>query len=98
MKVVYTERFRDALDEAVKFGVDRFGAPVAERTFQRVIAHIEGFLAAYPRTGRWHEDIACFHTSIPRTPFVVFYRVAGDALEVLALFHHAQDNSTFEPD
>jgi plasmid stabilization system protein ParE len=98
MKVVYTERFRNALDKATEFGIGRFGKAVADRTLQRVILHIEGFLAAYPRTGRWHEDIACFHTSIPRTPFVVFYRVSGDALEVLALFHHAQDNSSFEPD
>ena len=98
MSVVYTDRFKNQIAEAFDYGVQRFGMVTAERTYQRVISHIETTLHSHPRTGRWRDDIACFHAWIPRTPFVVFYRVAASNLEVLALFHHAQDLSNVVPE
>jgi plasmid stabilization system protein ParE len=98
MKVVYTDRFKLKLAEIFEVGLERFGPSTAERTFKRIITHVEEFLAEYPRTGRWRPEIACFYAWIPDTPFVVFYRLRGDTFEVLALFHHAQDTQKFDPD
>ena len=86
-----------ALAESYQRGLARFGAATAERTYLRILSHTEEFLAVYPRTGRWCSSIACFQTWIPGTPFVVFYRVRNDVLEVVGLFHHAQDTSDFDP-
>ena len=55
MNVVYTDRFKFALANAFEAGSDRFGEATAERTYRRIISHIEEFISEYPRTGRWHQ-------------------------------------------
>lgn len=95
MTIVYSERFKQDIANAFAFGEEQFGRATAERSYRRIIDHIEHFLAAYPRTGRWRSDIRCYHAWIPRTPFVVFYRIDDEQLEVLALFHGAQDIADF---
>ena len=51
MKVVYTDRFQTRLVREFEYGIERFGRIVAERTYNRVISHIERFLVGHPRTG-----------------------------------------------
>ena len=93
MKVVYTHRFQERLMHELESGIERFGRIVAERTYNRVISHIEQFLAAHPRTGKYVQTIDAFHGWIPGTPFVVFYRVdrQSDTLTVLALLYQSQN-------
>jgi plasmid stabilization system protein ParE len=96
MSIVYTERFQNQISDAFQYGVDHFGAATAQSTYHRILSHIETTLHAYPCTGRWRDDIKCFHAWIPRTPFVVFYRVTTSGIEVLALFHHARDTASLD--
>jgi plasmid stabilization system protein ParE len=97
MSVIYTPTFQQHIADAYAYSVQRFGERTAERTYRRVISHIENTLQTYPRTGQWRADISCYHSWIPRTPFVVFYRIAGADLEVLALFNGSMDLSGYMP-
>jgi plasmid stabilization system protein ParE len=60
---------------------------------------IEVSLEAHPRAGKLLPRPNLYESWIPKTPFVVFYRVDDDADTVwmLALFHAAQDRSDFDP-
>ena len=58
------------------------------------------FLPASPYTGKYLEDRDIYEVWIAKTPFVIFYRVDAerDTIVVLALYHHAQDRSRFDPE
>ncbi len=93
MKVVLSERVEAELEHHFAFGVAKFGDAVAGRTFARVRRYLFVVLAQYPYIGAYHKDRHVHEAMIPRTPFVVFYRIdtTSDTLTVIALFHHAQN-------
>lgn len=99
MKVVLSARVEADIANQLQYGVDRFGRAVAERTFARLDNFIFGFLSAHPFSGKYLEARDIYEIWISKTPFVIFYRVSpqADTVTVLALFHHAQDRSTFDP-
>lgn len=100
MRVLLSARVEADIARQLQFGADRFGPSVAERTFARVDAFIFQFLAVSPYAGKYLDDRGIYETWIPRTPFVIFYRVDAetDTITVLALFHHAQDRAAFAVD
>jgi plasmid stabilization system protein ParE len=100
MKVVLSGRVEADIANQLQFGIDRFGRLVAERTFARVDRFLFQFLPASPYAGRYLEDRDIYEVWIARTPFVIFYRVDAerDRIVVLALYHHAQDRSRFDPE
>jgi plasmid stabilization system protein ParE len=88
----YTERAQTQIAELLEYGCANFGERAAVQIYRRLIGHIEQVLAAYPRTGRWRDDISAYHAWVPRTPFVVFYRSdAPNDIVVIAVFHAARD-------
>jgi plasmid stabilization system protein ParE len=93
MKVVISRRVEGELNHHFAEGVAKFGQRVAERTFQRVRRFLFESLSTFPYIGVHRPKHNVYETVIPRTPFVVFYRIdaAADTLTVVALFHHAQD-------
>lgn len=99
MKVVYTPRAEADLVRHFNYGVERFGRGVAERTLARLSGFLDPFLVTYPRTARFHREIDAFETWVPKTPFVIFFRLEpeNDTLRVLAIFHAAQDRTQFDP-
>ena len=100
MNVVFTLRAVADLTHQHEWGKHRFGEDVANRTFNRVRAFIETSLADRPRAGRQVASGAFFESWIPRTPFVVLYRIDDDtnSVVILAVLHHAQDRRDFDPD
>jgi plasmid stabilization system protein ParE len=100
MKVVFTAHARDDIKQRFDYSVEHFGRPTAQKIFSRVDAFMHQTLAAYPMTGRLHASGAVLETWVPRTPFFIIYRVdmTADILTVLAIFHHAQDRASFDPD
>ena len=98
MKVVFTLNARDDIDRRFEYTAQHFGHPVAQKIFNRVDAFIHKTLASFPFTGSPHQT-GVLETWVPRTPFFVIYKVeqAADVLTVLAVFHHAQDRTTFMP-
>ena len=101
MKVVFTDRARDHIDERLAYSVARFGQDVTERTFRRLDAYIHGSLARHPDTAGDQQPGRDFYAAwAPGTPFFVIYRfdTTNDTVTVLAIYHHAQERSTFDPD
>ena len=96
MRIVLSERVEAELERHFAYGVEKFGRPVAERTFRRVRRFLSESLAAYPRVGVYRSERDIYEAVIPRTPFVAFYRIdtAADILTVVAFFHHAQDRES----
>jgi plasmid stabilization system protein ParE len=95
MKVIVTPRAEDDIANNYAWGQRAFGKPVADRTFARLRKFIEVSLASHPRAGRPQLDENLYESWVPRTPFIVFYRVDNPAqtVWVLAIFQHAQDRS-----
>jgi toxin ParE1/3/4 len=51
-------------------------------------------LALFPQIGRPSRRQKTREFAVPATPFILFYRVVGDKVEILALFHGAQNWKT----
>ena len=100
MKVVFTPRAEADLAHHLNYGIQHFGQAVAKRTLARLKSYLDPFLVTHPRTATFHSEINAFETWVPKTPFVIFFRLEpdNDVLRVLAIFHHAQDRSAFDPD
>jgi plasmid stabilization system protein ParE len=98
MIVVYTPKFSEQLAAALDFGIARFGKLTAERTYARIIRHIEVFLAEHPRAATYVPEFNVYRSWVPKTPYVVFYRSdpATGMLTVLALLHHGRDHADVE--
>lgn len=96
MRVVLSERVEAELERHFAYSVDKFGKPVADRTFSRVRRFLLESLAAFPRLGVYRSGRDVYEVVIPRTPFIAFYRidVSADLLTVVAFFHYAQDRKS----
>jgi plasmid stabilization system protein ParE len=99
MKVVITPMAQVQLEHQLGFGIDRHGLVTAQKTFARVERFFATTLVDYPRTGTFLPDKRLYESFIPRTPFIVIYRIEAEAqiVRVLGFFHHAQDRTEFEP-
>lgn len=100
MRLVMTRRAEINLANQYDYGVRTFGATTANRTLERLNTYLSKTLLCHPRTNTYHPEYDVYETWIPRTPFVIFYRidVQVDELVVLALFHYAQDRTQFFQD
>ena len=98
MRIILSRRVEAELEHQFEYGVERFGRPVAERTFGRVRHMIFHVIPAQPQAATYHEDRDLFERVIPRTPFVVFYRFDARAEEVtvLSLPRQSEDRDSFE--
>lgn len=68
----------------------------AQKARERVLSFIDNFLARYPKAGRFIPEQSIFEVWVPRTKYVLMYRIENtDVLRILALFHTSQDRSTF---
>lgn len=84
----YTRRAVRDLDQAYAFiALDNPAA--ARRVAASLRAAIEG-LRQFPERGRIGRVTGTRELVVPRTPFIVAYRVAGDAIDVLAVIHAAR--------
>ena len=99
MKVIITPRAETDIAEQQAWGIGRFGPATADRTFERVADFLEKHLSDFPRAaGNQIPERDLWEAPVPGTPFINFYRIEpGDIVRVLALFHHAQNRSTFQP-
>jgi plasmid stabilization system protein ParE len=100
MNLVLAPRAEQDINDQLAFGTERFGRATSERTLQKIFDYLENVLVHFPRSATFNPDTKTFETWIPKTPFVVFYRLdeQKNDLIVVALFHHAQDRSEFVSD
>ena len=99
MKVVYTPTARRHIETQLAYLIDKGAAAPARRLRHRITSFVTDFLARHPRACRYIGERDIFETWIPRTPYVIIYRVSekSDTLTVLALFHAARDRTNFNP-
>jgi len=100
MILIITPHAQAQIDRQLSYGIERHGLKTAQRTFSRVDSYLRDVVLAYPRTGKPLPMINLYETIIPRTPFVVVYRVESDKdlVRVVGFFHGAQDRQDFTPD
>ena len=81
----------DALADVTE--IYRYVAADDPRAAARVVERIQnavGLLAEIPRRGRPGRWPGTRELVVPRTPYIVPYRVAGDHIEILRVFHGAR--------
>jgi toxin ParE1/3/4 len=89
MKVIYTEDALKDLDAIADWLIVHYPAvaPALERRIRRAVANI----AQWPESARRSERYPGIRvTSLGRYPYKIFYRVAGDTLEILHIHHAAR--------
>lgn len=62
----------------------------ADRIIDRITQATDR-LVDYPRSGRLHPDIGKDWRSVSARPYVIFYQLARDRIEILRVMHGAQD-------
>ena len=99
MRIVYTKTAQRHIASQIGYIIDNGSARAAERMLKRILTYIRHTVAHYPKAARYDPELDIFETWVPRTPYVLLYRVdtQNDQLIVLALFHGAQDRSGYVP-
>lgn len=82
--------------EAARFDIDDIYGHIeaanpraANKVFGRILAAVQvlGEMPHVGRPGRWP---GTRELVVPRTPYIVPYRIRGDAVEILRVFHSAR--------
>lgn len=79
----------DDLDDVCAWTATHRPAGAAEAMARLLMEAAEG-LRAFPERGRPGRVAGTRELVIPRTPFVLVYRLAGRGLQVLAILHQAR--------
>ena len=99
MKVVYTPTAARQIENQIAYLVSQHAEAAARRARVRITSFVANFLSRHPRAGRRLAEKRIWEIWIPRTKYVLFYRLEpGDILRVLALYHTSQDRSGFDPE
>jgi toxin ParE1/3/4 len=85
-----SDRARDDLREIWYEVAGRRGEPAADRTTTQILERCRSH-ARFPETGRSREDLGPGLRSFPVTPYVVFFRPAGETIQVLRVLHGRRD-------
>jgi toxin ParE1/3/4 len=88
VRVRWLRRALRNLDEEADY-LARDDSDAAARMVQRIATAVEQ-LATYPSSGRIGRAPGTRELIVTRTPYIVPYRVRGDAVEILRVFHAAR--------
>jgi plasmid stabilization system protein ParE len=91
MKIAIAPAARRDLERQLTYLIDHNAAPAARRLEQRLVTFIERTLAAYPRAGTFVGHRNVWEIWIPGTRLVLWYRFTSDELQIVRVWHSAQD-------
>ena len=93
MKVIYTATARRHIASQIGYLIDQGAPRPAARLRRRIADFITNFVARYPRAAPYIRELDIHECWIPRTPYMLQYRIdaEADTVIILALFHSAQD-------
>jgi toxin ParE1/3/4 len=82
----------EAIDDltALRAYIEQDDPAAARRIALHIIHNVESLLPDNPEMGRPGRVPGTRELVIPRTPFIVPYRLAGDTIQVLRIFHGAR--------
>ena len=94
MQVVFHEAARDDLNELIDYVSIRAGQIIADKQLERVQSAF-ATIGQFPRASRYHHQLDVYESWLPRTRFIVFYRILASAelVVVLAIIDHAQNTT-----
>lgn len=88
-KVIWTDYATDNLESALAYiAVDD---PAAASRIGKKIRTAIDWVAYFPFLGRETASLLIRHLVIPKTNFVLAYKVGEDSIRILALFHTSQE-------
>jgi toxin ParE1/3/4 len=97
MRIVWTEPASRDLEEIGDY-IAKDNPAAARRVIRAVEAAVRR-LARFPHSGRIGHRAGTRELVVPRTPYIVPYRIHSGKVEILAVFHGARDwTNTFEAD
>jgi toxin ParE1/3/4 len=81
----------EAIDDlaALRLYIEQDDPPAAQRVVLHIVHNVEMLLAGNREMGRPGRVPGTRELVIPKTPFIVPYRLVGDTIEVLRVFHAA---------
>lgn len=89
MRIAWTETAIANLTEIREY-IEREQPEAARRVAQRILISVER-LAKHPYLGRPGREPDTRELIVPGLPYIVPYKVHGDRLAILAVFHAKQD-------
>lgn len=89
MRIIWSRRAIQNLI-ALRAFIERESGPKAAVVAGRILEALE-FLRQQPQMGRPGRVLGTRELVVPNTPFIVPYRVRGQRLELLAIFHGRQN-------
>ncbi len=93
MRVTFDPRAADELNSQIDYLIANNAPRAAAHLKTRCDVFFESFLAAHPRTGKYIVERKIWETWIPGTRLVVWYRFSADELQIIRIWHSAQDRS-----
>jgi len=75
---------------ALRAYIEQNDPPAAQRVALHIIHNVETLLPNSPEMGRPGRVPGTRELVIPKTPFIVPYRLVGNAIHVLRIFHSAR--------
>jgi plasmid stabilization system protein ParE len=93
MRVELTPEAVERLEAQVAYLRDAGALQAADRLRKRVMEFLSKHLSSAPRTGRWLEERRLWETWIPRTRLVLWYRIEGERILIVTVWHTSQDRA-----
>ena len=94
MKITLDPRAADELCSQIDYLIAHNAHQAAARLKARCDAFFENFLVAHPRTGKHIAERDIWETWIPGTRLVLWYRFTSEELQVIRIWHAAQDRDS----
>lgn len=88
-KLIRSRSYRNALENEYDY-IARSNPSAAEAVVQR-IEHAAARLRDFPHSGTGWRRPGIRELVVAGLPYIVIYRVRGDAVELLAIFHASQE-------
>jgi len=81
-----------ALDDLERLStyIDEHQTGNAQIVLERIFSSVRT-LDAFPRRGRAGRLVGTYELVVPRTPYVVMYRIVGENIEILQVIHGARE-------
>ena len=87
-RIRWTTEAADQLGDIVKH-IQQASPEAAQKTAKAILERIEG-LKRFPRLGRPGEEVGGTR-ELHSPPYVIVYRIKNDVVEILYIWHGAQD-------